>query len=74
MPSVRSKYWFEIMEHGESETARVQCRRQDPQSGIRQDTAAHITAASPESAQAEWDTRQLLNRAHFSTGKEEFHA
>jgi hypothetical protein len=75
MPSVRSKYWFEIMEHGESETARVQCRRQDPQSGIRQDTQhIDITAASPESAQAEWDTRQLLNRAHFYTGRGEFHA
>jgi hypothetical protein len=33
-----------------------------------------ITAASPESAQAEWDTRQLLNRAHFYTGRGEFHA
>jgi hypothetical protein len=31
-------------------------------------------SASPGSAQAEWDTRQLLNRAHFYTGKGEFHA
>jgi len=31
-------------------------------------------SASPESAQAEWDTRQLLNRAHFFyAGKGEFH-
>jgi hypothetical protein len=56
----------EIMEHGESETARVQCRRKDPQSGIRQDSTAHRHHRSVAgTGTGRMGTRQLLNRAHF---------